>query len=67
MMEDIMKKKNVGTLFCILSAVFNVLAVVMFASGNESGTAPLWLCLGSSFLCLGIALSRKAEESEKKE
>lgn len=62
-----MKKKNIGLLFYLLSAVFNVMAIVMFSSGNESGTGAMWLCLGSAFLCLGTALSRRKKEEEKKE
>ena len=53
-----MDKKNIG--------LFYVLSIVMFASGRSMG--PMWLCLGSSFLCLGTVLSRRAKEGadEKK-
>ena len=63
-----MKKKNIGLLFYILSAIFNVTAIVMFAGGNESGTGAMWLCLGAAFLCLGSHWSMKAgKEAEKNE
>ena len=58
-----MGKKNIGPLFYILSAVFNILAIVMFA--GDSGMGPMWLCLGSSFLCLGTVFSRRAREGEE--
>ena len=62
-----MKKKNIGLLFYLISAVFNVIGIVSLASrGNSLGA--LWLCLGSSFLCLGTAYNNKAKkETEEKE
>ena len=63
-----MKNKNIGLLFYLVSAVFNVIAIVSFASksGNSQGFA--WLCLGSTFLCLGTAYNNKAKkETEEKE
>ena len=65
-----MKKKNIGLLFYLVSAVFNVIGIVSFVSGNESSLGFAWVCLGSTFLCLGTAYNNKAkkeagEESEK--
>ena len=62
-----MQKKNIGLLIILVSALFNVMAVVTFSGGNESGMGAMWLCLGSALLCLGTALSRKKEEEEKKD
>ena len=62
-----MKKKNIGLLFYLVSAVFNVIAIVSFASksGNSLGFA--WLCLGSTFLCLGTAYNNKAKKEADEE
>jgi len=60
-----MEKKNIGLLFYLASAVFNVLAIVMFAGGGSMG--PMWLCLGSSCLCLGTVFSRRAREGKEEE
>lgn len=63
-----MKKKNIGLLFYLVSAVFNVIGIVSFVSGNESGLGFVWICLGSTFLCLGTAYNSKAKkETEEKE
>ena len=58
-----MEKKNIGLLFYVGAAVFYVLSIVMFA--GDSGMGPMWLCLGSSFLCLGTVFSRRAREGEE--
>lgn len=62
-----MKKKNLGLLFYLISAVFNVIGIVIFASGSENSLGFMWVSLGSTFLCLGTALSSKKKEEEKKE
>ena len=63
-----MKKKNIGLLFYLVSAVFNVIGIVTFTSGNESSLGFAWVCLGSTFLCLGTAYNSKAKkETEEKE
>lgn len=62
-----MKKKYLGLLLYLVSAVFNVIAIVIFASGNESGLGGLWLCLGSTFLCLGTAYNNKAKKENGEE
>ena len=63
-----MKKKNIGLLFYLVSAVFNVIGIVSFVSDNESGLGFVWICLGSTFLCLGTAYNSKAKkETEEKE
>jgi len=63
-----MKKKNIGLLFYLVFAVFNVIGIVTFTSGNESSLGFVWVCLGSTFLCLGTAYNNKAKkETEEKE
>ena len=66
-----MKKKNIGLLFYLVSAVFNVIGIVTFTSGNESSLGFVWVCLGSALLCLGshynIKAKKETEEKEKEE
>lgn len=62
-----MKKKNIGMILYLLSAVFNVIGIVSFASGNESGLGFVWICLGSSLLCLGTAYNNKAKKEAGEE
>jgi len=45
-----------------------VIGIVTFTSGNESSLGFVWVCLGSTFLCLGTAYNNKAKkETEEKE
>ena len=44
---------NKSILFYIASVLFFIASAIGFTSGNESSMAIVWLCLGSSFLCLG--------------
>ena len=44
---------NKSILFYIASVLFLVASAIDFTSGNENSMAIVWLCLGSSFLCLG--------------
>jgi len=66
-----MKKHNYGmTLFYIASALFtsalfNIAAIVFFASGNNTALGTVSLCFGSALLCIGTALARKSRENEE--
>lgn len=62
-----MKKKNIGLLLYLVSAVFNVIAIVSFASKSGNSLGFVWLCLGSSFLCLGTAYNNKAKKEAEEE
>ena len=44
---------NKSILFYIASVLFFIASAIGFTSGNENSMAIVWLCLGSSFLCLG--------------
>ena len=37
-----------------------------FTSGNENSMAIVWLCLGSSFLCLGSTHKKKENNTDDK-
>ena len=53
---------NKSILFYIASVLFFIASVIGFTSGNESSMAIVWLCLGSSFLCLGPTHKKKEKE-----
>ena len=50
---------NKPILFYIASVLFLVASAIGFTSGNENSMAIIWLCLGSSFLCLGSTYKKK--------
>ena len=50
---------NKSILFYIASVLFFIASAIGFTSGNESSMAIVWLCLGSSFLCLGSTHKKK--------
>ena len=50
---------NKSILFYIASVLFFIASALGFTNGNESSMAIVWLCLGSSFLCLGSTHKKK--------
>ena len=60
-----MNKKLVSTIMYIASAILNVVGIITFVSGNADGTGFIWICVGSSLLCLGSALSKNSEDNKK--
>lgn len=59
-----MKKQTVLTvLLYTLSFAFNIAAILTFANGNTNSTGSVWLCLGSSLLCLGTVFTRRARSN----
>ena len=57
------------TIFYVVSAVLNIVGVITLATGGgEDISGIFWICLGSTFLCLGSALkSRENADKEKKD
>ena len=51
-----MKKCN---LFYLSGLLFFLAAALNLFTGEERSTAVVWLCLGSSFLCLGCLQQKK--------
>ena len=51
-----MKKCN---LFYLSGLLFFLAAAPNFVTGEDRSTAVVWLCLGSSFLCLGYSQQKK--------
>ena len=56
------KNKNRSLIFPVISVLFYVAAMITFFSGNHNSTGIIWLCLGSTFLSIGTALSRKEKD-----
>ena len=58
-----MKKCNLfylsGLLFYLSGLLFYLAAALNFFTGEDHSTAVVWLCLGSSFLCLGYSQQKK--------
>ena len=50
---------NKSILFYVVSALFLIASAIGFMSGNDNSMAIVWLCLGSSFLCLGSTHKKK--------
>ena len=57
---------NKSILFYIASVLFFIASANGFTSGNESSMAIVWLCLGSSFLCLGSTHKKKENNTDDK-
>ena len=57
------KYQNISTLFYIVSALFNLLAIISLSGGMEGSTGFVWLSVGSVFLCLGSLYARKSKEN----
>ena len=51
-----MKKCN---LFYLSGLLFFLVAVLNFFTGEDRSTAVVWLCLGSSYSCLGYSHQKK--------
>ena len=56
---------NKSILFYIASVLFFIASAIGFTSGNEKSMAIVWLCLGSSFLCLGLTHKKKENNKGK--
>ena len=57
---------NKPILFYIASVLFFIASAIGFTSGNENSMAIVWLCLGSSFLCLGSTYKKKENNTDDK-
>ena len=57
---------NKSILFYIASVLFFIASALGFTNGNESSMAIVWLCLGSSFLCLGSTHKKKENNTDDK-
>ncbi len=67
------KKHNVKSefntsqiLFYIAAALFFVVAIIHFIK-DQNSSAVIWICLGSSLLCLGSSKALRDDASKKKD
>ena len=57
-----MKKDKVSaTLYYVAAVLFNLAAIINFASSNSNSPGVVCLALGSLFLCLGCRYTRKSK------
>ena len=64
-----MKKLKGKTLnvFLVCSVLFDIAAILTFVGGNHNSMGFVWLCLGSMFLCFGVAHSNKSQKTKDQE
>ena len=59
------KKKNeqrtTATLFYVVAAIDYLVALSYFIGGGDTSLGVMWLCIGSTFLCLGAASTIRGE------
>ena len=59
--------KASATIFYIAAVLFYLAAIVSFVGGNHDSNGIIWLCFGSTFLCLGSARSKRSKEKQDDE
>ena len=52
-----------STLFYVSAVLFYLAAIINIVGGNNTSMSIVWLCLGSTFLCVGSLHSKKSKES----
>lgn len=62
-----MNNKLISTIMYVASAILNVVGIITLVSGNADGMGFVWICVGSSLLCLGSALSRRWQDDKKEQ
>ena len=63
-----MKKDKISaTLYYLAAISFYITAIINFSGGNNHSMSVIWICLGSTFLCLGISYTKKNKEKKDKE
>lgn len=61
--EIIMKKEKMrSTLFYIAAFLFYIASIIDFITKTNHSMSIVWLCLGSSFLCLATIKSKKNKD-----
>lgn len=59
-------KKKTAILYYLTSLLFYVVAATKFWTASGS-TGVIWLCLGSTFLCLGASIQMKHKREKEKD
>ena len=55
-----------STLFYIAAVLLYLAAFINVFGGNNTSMGIIWLCLATTFLCLGSAFLKKSKENGKK-
>ena len=55
------KKKGSPTFLFIGAILFNLIAVIIALSNNDT-IAAVWMCLGTTFFCLGCMYNKKGKD-----
>ena len=59
-----MKKHKITAMLYYVAAILSYIsAIINFAGENSRYLAGLWICIGSTFLCLGMSHSKKSKEN----
>ena len=62
------KKKNelhtTATLFYIVAVIDYLVAISYFFGGGDTSLGIMWLCIGSTFLCLGAANTKRWKDEQ---
>ena len=61
------KYKLCATLNYISSTLFYLAALINFIWADQHSMGVMWLCLGSTFLCLGTLCAKKKNEPQDEE
>ena len=63
-----MKKLKISAILYYVAAILSfIAAIINFAGENSKYLAGLWICIGSTSLCLGISHSKMSKENKDKE
>ena len=57
------KNKTNSILYYICSVLWYLAAILKFATGNNNSLGFVYICLGSSFLCLGSMHVKEAKDN----
>lgn len=57
-------EKRISILYYIVSVIFYMVAIIRFTDGDSS-SGPVWVCLGSAFLCLGSSHAERMKKAER--
>lgn len=63
--KDNKNNKKIHTLYYFSAVCFYIVSIINFINNNNS-TAVVFLCLGSTFLCLGSVCLNKDKDKNKK-
>lgn len=66
-MKKTKEYKISAALFYVSAVLFYLAAIINIFCGNNTSMGIVWLCLGSTFLCLGPLYLKKSKENKETE